>query len=142
MDTLTAYDLFYSIRSRAKIDDGKCAERVANANPDERPYECFDDYCLFDVQQDPCEYRNVAEQNRQALAMTVDMLEQFKTEMIEQIIPKIDPNADPRLFDGYWETWMELGNGADPLTSGYSACAMIIVACALNRIFSRFYYNA
>ncbi|VVC41236.1 Alkaline-phosphatase-like, core domain,Alkaline phosphatase-like, alpha/beta/alpha,Sulfatase, N- [Cinara cedri] len=105
MDTLTTYTLFENVRSQAKVDT-KCTERISDYNPNKH-YECFDSYCLFDIQQDPCEYRNIAKTNQQALNMTIDMLEQFKKEMIKQVNPEIDPKANPSYFDGYWETWME-----------------------------------
>lgn len=111
MDTLTTYELFYNVRSQAKID-GKCTERISQSNPDEH-YECFDDYCLFDIQQDPCEYRNVAKQNQQAFNATIGMLEQFKKELIKQNESIVNHNADPRYFDGYWETWMDSSSGSD-----------------------------
>lgn len=105
MDTLTTYDVFYNVRSQAK-NNYKCFERISDSDPNKH-YECFDDYCLFDVQNDPCEYRNVAKQNQQILNITIDMLEQFKTELIKQYYPKVDPNGNPSYFDGYWDTWME-----------------------------------
>lgn len=105
MNTLTTYDVFYSVRSQAKIDN-KCFERIADPDPNKN-YECFDDYCLFDIQHDPCEYRNVAKQNQQILNITIDMLEQFKMELIKQYYPDTDPNGNPNNFDGYWDTWME-----------------------------------
>lgn len=110
MDTLTTYDLFYNIRSQAKID-GKCTERISDPDPNAR-YECFNSHCLFDIQQDPCEYQNIANRNQEALGMAIDMLEQFKKEMIMQNYPQIDPKADPRFFDGYWDTWMEKSSGS------------------------------
>lgn len=107
MNASTARDVFYIARSLAKVDGQTCPERVSNLNPDQR-YECFDGYCLFDTLQDPCEYRNVAEQNPQTLDATIHMLELFKREMAMQAPqPIIDPDADPRRFDGYWEPWLE-----------------------------------
>lgn len=110
MDTLTTYDVFYNVRSRAKIDS-KCTERISHTNPDEN-YECFDDYCLFDLQQDPCEFRNVAKQNQHTFNMTIGILEQFKKELIKQNDTILNFKADPRYFDGYWETWMD-SSGSD-----------------------------
>lgn len=107
MDTLTAYDLFYNVRSRATTDKKICPERVSSPDPNASDYECFDSHCLFDMRQDPCEFKNVAKQNQQAYNMTMDMLEQFKSEMIMQDYPKADPDSDPRHFGGYWDTWME-----------------------------------
>lgn len=125
MDTLTAYNLFYNIRSRAKIDD-KCAERINSADPNER-YECFDDYCLFDLHQDPCEYRNVGKQNERVLNMTLDMLVQFKKELVLGNRPRVDPNADPKKFNGYWDTWLEHG-GSNALEG--PMYLVILVFCA------------
>lgn len=110
LDTLTTHNLFNSVRSQAKIDD-KCVERIFDPNPNEN-YECFDNYCLFDIQKDPCEYRNIAKQNQQVLNMTLIVLEQYRKEMTKQTIVEIDPNANPSHFDGYWDTWMEDG-GSD-----------------------------
>ncbi|VVC28693.1 Alkaline-phosphatase-like, core domain,Alkaline phosphatase-like, alpha/beta/alpha,Sulfatase, N- [Cinara cedri] len=104
MNTSTSYDLFYKLRSRANIVN-QCSERISNPDPNEH-YECFDDYCLFDIRRDPCEYRNVVKQNQEALNMTVFMLEQFENELVNQTLLTVDPNADPRYFGGYWETWM------------------------------------
>lgn len=123
MDTLTTYTLFENIRSQAKIDS-KCSERISDTNPNEN-YECFDSYCLFDIQQDPCEYQNIAKNNQQALNMTIDILEQFKKELIKQNIPKIDPKADPLNFDGYWETWMEHNSSDSPIGHTY----VLILMC-------------
>lgn len=107
MNASTARDVFYVARSLAKVDGQTCPERVSNPNPDQQ-YECFDGYCLFDILQDPCEYRNVAKQNPQTLDATIHMLEQFKNEMTMQSPdPLIDPEADPRRFAGYWEPWLE-----------------------------------
>ncbi|XP_050061914.1 arylsulfatase B-like isoform X2 [Aphis gossypii] len=107
MNTSAARDVFYVSRSRAKVDGQTCPERVSNLDPDQQ-YECFDGYCLFDTVQDPCEYRNVAEQNPQMLDQMIDMLKQFKGEMKMQAPKRItDPDANPSRFSGYWEPWLE-----------------------------------
>jgi len=97
--------VFNVARSMAKVDGKTCPERVSN--PDQQ-YECFDGYCLFDILQDPCEYRNLAKQNPQTLEVTIHMLERFKREITKQATNLIiDPDADPRRFSGYWEPWLE-----------------------------------
>lgn len=117
-DANTAHKLFYGVRSRATITS-KCSERISHQDPNAEHYECFDGYCLFDVVQDPCEYRNVGKQNEDILKTTIIMLNRFKKELIEQNPPAIDSNADPRNFDGYWETWLEPENGATEEYSGF-----------------------
>lgn len=106
VDAPTTRAVFYGVRARAGIGNGTCVDRVSSARPDE-PYECFDDYCLFDVHQDPCEYRNVAAQHRDTLNAALDVLNRLRGETVPQYRPDVDPGADPRLFDGYWDTWME-----------------------------------
>lgn len=124
MNTLSTYNLFFSIRSQAKIDD-KCYDRINSPDPNEH-YECFDEYCLFDLQQDPCEYKNIGKQNQQALNMTIDMLNQFKKELVRQNEINVDPNANPSHFDGYWDTWLE-GNDSGALKE--SKYVLIFVFC-------------
>lgn len=129
MDTLTTYSLYENVRSQAKIYT-ECTERISDSNPNEH-YECFDSYCLFDIQQDPCEYKNMAKTNQQVLNMTIDILEQFKKEMIKQVIPNIDPKADPRYFDGYWDTWMEHSNSESIVGHTY----VILLMCLYHIFF-------
>lgn len=105
MNLSAMHNLFNNVRDQAKIYE-KCSERINNPNPDEN-YECFDDYCLFDLHHDPCEYKNVANQNKYILNMTIDRLNEFKKNLVEQNRPEYDPNADPRCFNGYWDTWMD-----------------------------------
>ncbi|XP_050430569.1 arylsulfatase B-like isoform X2 [Adelges cooleyi] len=109
MDSITTYQLFYSIRSQARVHD-KCSERISK--PSEH-YECFNGYCLFDLENDPCEYKNVAKQHPQVLNMTLDMMNEFKKELVKQNRPGIDPNSDPRKFNGYWETWLDHDETSD-----------------------------
>lgn len=128
MDTLTTYDLFYNVRSQAKVD-GKCSERISDPDPNAR-FECFDSPCLFDIQRDPCEYHNIASRNPEVLNITVDMLGQFKNEMTMQNYPQTDPEADPRFFDGYWDTWLEKSGGSISFNGSlHTRVIIILTAC-------------
>lgn len=128
MDTLTTYDLFYNVRSQAKID-GKCSERISDPDPNAR-YECFDSPCLFDIQRDPCEYQNIASRNPEALNMTIDMLAQFKKEMTMQNYPETDLKADPRFFDGYWDTWLDKSGSSISFNGNlHTRVIIILTAC-------------
>lgn len=107
MDMCTTGNLFYEIRSQARIDVEKlCPERISNANPD-YGYECFNGYCLFDIQSDPCEYRNLARENIQILNTMINMLDRYKNVLVKQNRSGIDPDANPSRFNGYWETWLD-----------------------------------
>lgn len=118
MDTSTARDLFYNVRSKAKIDR-KCADRISDPRPNEN-YECFDGHCLFDIQNDPCEYRNVRKENQEILDEMIDILERFKKNMTKQNRQDCDPDADPLRFDGYWDSWMEFNGSASSYASIYT----------------------
>lgn len=108
MDASTAENLFYKIRSQARVDGDKlCAQRLSDPDPNNR-YECFDGYCLFDLKNDPCEYQNLARENGHILNAIIDLLEQYKKQLVKQNHPTLDPNADPSHFGGYWATWMDI----------------------------------
>lgn len=109
MDFVTSSQLFYNIRSQSRVHD-RCSERIQN--PSEH-YECFDNYCLFDIENDPCEYTNVAKKHPQLLSMFLDMMSQFRTETIKQKRPDIDSKSDPKNFNGYWETWVDYGGSTE-----------------------------
>lgn len=115
MDTSTVSDLFYSVRSKAKIDR-QCVERISDPRPNAN-YECFDGHCLFDIQNDPCEYRNVRKGNQEILDEMINILERFKKNMTKQNRHDCDPDADPVRFDGYWDNWMEFNGSASSYAS-------------------------
>lgn len=106
MNSITACNLFHKIRIQAKIAENACSERISNHDPNES-YDCFDNYCLFNIHRDPCEFQNVGIHNGQVLNMTINMLEQFKTDIVKQNHTKVDLKADPRHFNGYWDTWLD-----------------------------------
>lgn len=128
MDAITTDNLFRNLRSQAKT---KCPRRVSNPDPNNANYECFDDYCLFDILQDPCEYQNVAAQNQQVLNMTVEVLGQYRREMVKQYYPKVDLNSNPQYFGGYWDTWMEKSGTASTGRHTYT----IVLTCLLYFMF-------
>lgn len=128
MDAQAAHNLFHDVRSKATIV-GKCSERIAHPDPNDEPYECFDSYCLYDVNQDPCEYRNVGKQNEYILNTTIDMLNGFKKELMKQNRPDVDSNSDPRNFDGYWDTWLEPKNNAAKQHTAPSIRIVIFISC-------------
>lgn len=63
--------------------------------------------CLFNIQDDPCEYTNVAEKEKDVLKMMLQLLEKYKATMVPIRNKPYDKNADPKFHDGVWTAWCD-----------------------------------
>ncbi|KZC10054.1 Arylsulfatase B [Dufourea novaeangliae] len=65
--------------------------------------------CLFDIVNDPCETKNIAESYRR-IARDLDLyLERYGHILVRQIKVPVDWLADPRRRNNTWEPWMNSG---------------------------------
>lgn len=65
--------------------------------------------CLFDIINDPCETRNVAEQYYR-IAKDLDVfLETYGQQLVRQVRLPVDWSADPRRSNNTWEPWISVG---------------------------------
>ncbi|XP_055593883.1 arylsulfatase B [Uranotaenia lowii] len=88
------------LRTQASIN---CGNIVGNhCNPLEEP-------CLFDVEKDPCEMENLADQFPEVLAMMLDRLEAYNETAVPPGNMALDLKGDPK-FWGY--TWHNFGDDA------------------------------
>lgn len=63
--------------------------------------------CLFNILEDPCEYTNVAEKEKDALNMMLQLLEKYKATMAPIRNKPYDKNANPKLHNGVWTAWCD-----------------------------------
>lgn len=77
--------------------------------PPAEPTKCGvkDGPCLFNIQEDPCEYNNMAEKEKDVLNMMLQLLEKYKATMAPIRNKPYDKNADPKLHDGVWTAWCD-----------------------------------
>ena len=65
--------------------------------------------CLFNMRQDPCEYKDLSQVNTEIFEELKTKLENYKKEMIP---PRYkhdeDPNANPRNHGGVWSPWIDV----------------------------------
>ncbi|XP_025163968.1 arylsulfatase I isoform X2 [Harpegnathos saltator] len=65
--------------------------------------------CLFDINNDPCETKNIAQQYPR-IARELDLfLEKYGRNVTRQMKVPVDWLADPRRTNGTWEPWMTPG---------------------------------
>ncbi|XP_029177436.1 arylsulfatase B-like [Nylanderia fulva] len=62
--------------------------------------------CLFDINNDPCEMKNIAEQYSRISRELDQFLEQYGRIIKRQIKIPIDWQADPRRTNNTWEPWL------------------------------------
>ncbi|KAB0799657.1 hypothetical protein PPYR_07537 [Photinus pyralis] len=73
---------------------------------DEQPVSC-EDFCLFDLENDPCETKNLAENLPNAVADLGAQLLSYWEVLQPQYHQEIDPNANPIYYNNTWVPWME-----------------------------------
>ena len=61
--------------------------------------------CLFDLDDDPCEYVNLASKNTEVVDTMLNWLEKYKLTMIKPKNLPDDTAANPRNFNGVWTPW-------------------------------------
>ena len=67
--------------------------------------------CLFDIEQDPCEYVNQADKQPEILAMMFKMLADYKSGMVAPKNKPYDYSANPKYHGGVWGAWREGDEG-------------------------------
>lgn len=68
-------------------------------------------FALFDLQQDPCETNDLAQEQPRIVAKLMRRLKYFEDQLIPQQNTEPDPCSDPKYYNGYWSTWL-----SDPVT--------------------------
>ncbi|XP_065220980.1 arylsulfatase B-like [Planococcus citri] len=100
----TTGNRFLQIRDEAKIDS-KCRERISS-QPESNVIKCLGN-CLYDLEKDPCELTNVAEQNPTKVKEMESRIAYFESITEPQQSRVNDPKADPSLWGGYWTPWLD-----------------------------------
>ncbi|KAK6644627.1 hypothetical protein RUM43_000895 [Polyplax serrata] len=81
-------------------------------------------YCLFDILNDPCELRPV--RNDEILNMGVKIIEEIKRNLVRQRLTVVDPESNPAYFDGVWVPW-DYNNNANSFSKSYLSLVILVV---------------
>lgn len=63
--------------------------------------------CLFNIQEDPCEYNNLADSEPVVLKRLMDLLDEYNSTVVPARNQPDDPNARPALHGYAWVPWMD-----------------------------------
>lgn len=77
---------------------------------------CNATQCLYDLENDPCETRNIANQYPRIVKELDDILEKYGRFSINQYRMPIDWRADPRRTNDTWEPWLVPSNSQSATT--------------------------
>lgn len=70
---------------------------------------CMDRYCLYNINDDPCEYSDIADEYPEKVQQLTKLLNQYKIQ--KDLIPSQEYDyeeiASPIYWDGYWSTWKD-----------------------------------
>ncbi|CAH3139988.1 unnamed protein product [Pocillopora meandrina] len=61
--------------------------------------------CLFNVKEDPCEYKNIAQSNLDTVKRLILRLLHYHKKAVPIWFPERDCDADPANHDGFWGPW-------------------------------------
>jgi len=64
--------------------------------------------CLFDIEQDPCEYVNLASQHEDLVQKLLAKLEEYRNSSVPPRNKHMDPRANPKYHGGAWVPWHDL----------------------------------
>ncbi|XP_060557801.1 arylsulfatase B-like isoform X1 [Ruditapes philippinarum] len=64
--------------------------------------------CLFHIPSDPCEYNNIAYQNKDLVIQMLARLMQYQNTMVPPLNGPVDPAGNPKYHDGAWVPWVKL----------------------------------
>ncbi|KAI8767903.1 arylsulfatase J [Biomphalaria glabrata] len=80
-----------------------CGIRPTNASTNCQPLKAP---CLFDIENDPCEYNNIADHLPVIVEVLTQRLRMYESTMIPPANKPIDPKGDPSLHGGVWGPWL------------------------------------
>ncbi|XP_052794795.1 arylsulfatase B-like [Mya arenaria] len=99
---LDTYKWKNSYWNSSSIDCGnKPFNASTNCNPSVLP-------CLFNIAEDPCEYNNLADSNKDLVIKMLEKLSRYSHSMIPPGNKPIDPAGDPKLHNQTWVPWIKL----------------------------------
>ncbi|XP_020620378.1 arylsulfatase I-like isoform X2 [Orbicella faveolata] len=78
-----------------------------SGEPPATPAECREKPCLFNIEDDPCEYYNVAEKYPDVLNKLLSVMEKYKKSMVPPRYKPKDEAADPNAHGGVWTPWRD-----------------------------------
>lgn len=64
-------------------------------------------YCLFDLEDDPCETNNLVSKYPNVTGTLIKKLQQFKKEMVPELSKRVDPASNPHFFNNTWVCWLD-----------------------------------
>ncbi|XP_066901765.1 arylsulfatase B [Halyomorpha halys] len=68
--------------------------------------DCHNNYCLYDVYQDPTECYNMAQNHTDIVENLKAILDDYRKYLVPNTAKKYDPNSDPKYWNDYWSPWL------------------------------------
>ncbi|XP_066922222.1 arylsulfatase B-like [Clytia hemisphaerica] len=96
------------IKAPGHNSTGKATSPVNCGSKPEKVTHCIETHCLFNLQNDPCEYNDVSSQYPEIYQQMKNKLEDYKKGMVQSRKQPGDKMSDPQLNGGFWGPWKEL----------------------------------
>ena len=93
---------YYHNGDPVKVDCGpKPYNASTNCDPRVSP-------CLFHIPSDPCEYNNIAAENKDLVIQMLVRVYQYTMTMVPPLNTPVDPAGNPKNYNGTWVPWVTL----------------------------------
>lgn len=98
---------------------------------------CYDNYCLFDLENDPCETNNLIDKEAKIHIFHElrDILNNYRKQMIKFEKKLFDVHSHPKFWNNYWSPWINdtvENNGASNILNKNHYIFMLLIIFSLN----------
>ncbi|UYV75965.1 hypothetical protein LAZ67_13001950 [Cordylochernes scorpioides] len=80
--------------------DVQCGPKGSTCNPVEAA-------CLFNIEEDPCEMNNLADEKPQMVAEMLQRVAEYAKKAVPPLNKPFDPQANPALHGYFWSPWRD-----------------------------------
>ncbi|XP_075235272.1 arylsulfatase B-like [Lycorma delicatula] len=80
---------------------------------------CYNTYCLFNLENDPCETHNMIDNEKNKFYELRDLLNNYRKDIVKSEKKNFDEHAHPKYWNNYWSPWI---NDTTENNSGNKNC--------------------
>ena len=96
-------------------------------NGNESSCKPLNEVCLFNINDDPCEYNNVASKYPDLVKIMQIRLEKYKATAVPPENKPADPRANPKYFNNTWTNWWDMVDHKNGSTSTWIWVSLAVI---------------
>jgi len=109
-----------NLTTRQQMEDLRHQATLRCNGPDFKPCKPLTQPCVFDVESDPCERRNLYENIGETLSLLEEEMVAYRRTEVKANNRRSDKLADPKYWNNTWTYWQDLP--VPHMTPGHKKC--------------------